>query len=151
MEIVVDSPTSPAVRQLLEDHLRDMFATSPPESVHALPPEKLADPHVTFFSVRDEGVVVGCGAMSELSPAHGELKSMRLIESARGKGYASALLTHLITVARERGYERVSLETGAEDFFAPARRLYERHGFTVTGPFAEYTDDPNSVYYTLAL
>ena len=151
MIIALDDPTGADVRPLLEEHLRDMWATSPPESVHALEPETLAGPDIAFFTVRDDGMVIGCGALKHLSDTHGELKSMRTSTEARGRGVASSLLDHLLAVARERGYERVSLETGAEDYFEPARRLYARYGFTPCAPFADYTDDPNSVYLSRAL
>lgn len=151
MIIALDDPTGADVRPLLEEHLRDMWATSPPESVHALEPETLAGPDIAFFTVRDDGMVMGCGALKHLNDTHGELKSMRTSTEARGRGVASSLLDHLLAVARERGYERVSLETGAEDYFEPARRLYARYGFTPCAPFADYTDDPNSVYMSRAL
>ncbi|MDQ1531178.1 MAG: putative acetyltransferase, partial [Microbacteriaceae bacterium] len=99
----------------------------------------------------DGGVLVGCGALKELSPEHGELKSMRTIPSARGRGVAGLLLATLLEEAGRRGYRRISLETGPHDFFAPALRLYERHGFTPCAPFADYVDDPHSVYLTLEL
>ncbi|NYF09305.1 putative acetyltransferase [Leifsonia sp. AK011] len=151
MKIDSDDPTSPDVRPLLEEHLRDMWATSPPESVHALDPETLAGTDIEFFTAREDGAVIGCGALKHLDATHGEFKSMRTSAGARGRGVASALLEHLLGVARERGYERVSLETGAEDYFEPARRLYERYGFIPCEPFAAYTDDPNSVYLSRAL
>ena len=151
MQIALDDPTSPDVLPLLEEHLRDMWATSPPESVHALDPQTLAGPEIAFFTVRENGALLGCGALKELSPLHGELKSMRTSTEHRGRGVATTLLEHLIGEARARGYTSVSLETGVEDYFESARRLYERHGFTRTVPFADYTDDPNSAYYTLEL
>lgn len=151
MIIALDDPTGADVRPLLEEHLRDMWATSPPESVHALDPETLAGSGIAFFTVRDNGAVIGCGALKHLSDSHGELKSMRTSADARGRGVASRLLEHLLAIATERGYERVSLETGAEDYFEPARRLYARYGFTPCPPFADYTDDPNSVYLSKAI
>lgn len=151
MEVAVDDPTSPEVRVLLADHLADMKATSPPESMHALDADALTAPGVTFWTVRDGGVLVGCGALKELSPEHGELKSMRTIPSARGRGVAGLLLATLLEEAGRRGYRRISLETGPHDFFAPALRLYEHHGFTRCAPFADYVDDPHSVYLTLEL
>jgi putative acetyltransferase len=151
MEVTVDDPTSPEVRALLAEHLADMIATSPPESMHALDADALGGPGVTFWTVRDGGAPIACGALKELTPEHGELKSMRTIPAARGRGTASLLLTTLLEEARRRGYRRVSLETGPHDFFAPALRLYERHGFTRCAPFADYVDDPHSVYLTLEL
>jgi putative acetyltransferase len=151
VEVAVDDPTSPEVGVLLADHMADMKAISPPGSMHALDADALSAPGVTFWAVRDGGVPVGCGALKELSAEHGELKSMRTIPSARGRGIAGLLLTTLLDEARRRGYRRVSLETGPHDFFAPALRLYERHGFTRCAPFADYVDDPHSVYLTLEL
>lgn len=148
MEIALDDPLASDVRALLEEHLADMIATSPPESVHALDPHTLAGPGMSFFTARDGGVLLGCGALKRLTDRHGEIKSMRTAAAARGRGVASAMLTRLLQEAASRGWTRLSLETGVEDYFAPARRLYERHGFERCAPFADYTDDPNSVYYT---
>jgi putative acetyltransferase len=151
VRIEPDDLSGPDVRALLAEHLADMHAVSPPESVHALDLDALRAPEVTFFAARSDGVLLGCGALKELDPTHGELKSMRTAAHARGRGVAAAVLTHLLGVARERGYRRVSLETGAEDFFVPARRLYARHGFVPCAPFADYADDPCSVFLTLEL
>lgn len=161
MNIAPDSPARDDVRRLLDEHLADMFATSPADSVHALDHSALLAPSVTFWTARDEaGTLLGCGALSELDgagdipgagPRHGEIKSMRTAAPARGKGVASALLDTVLAEARRRGYARVSLETGSQDFFAPARRLYTRHGFAECGPFGSYTLDPNSVFMTLDL
>ncbi|GAA1504386.1 putative acetyltransferase [Agromyces terreus] len=156
-ELVIDLAdlADPRVLRLLEDHLADMHATSPAESVHALDVGGLADPTVTFWAVSDgEGAgaaVLGCVALKELSPVHGELKSMRADAAARGRGLGRRLLEHVLDEARARGYARVSLETGTEPFFAPARSLYEKAGFSVCPPFGSYVLDPNSVFYTLEL
>ncbi|MES3015760.1 MAG: GNAT family N-acetyltransferase [Pseudomonadota bacterium] len=131
--------------------MRNMHALGPPESVHALDLEKLRAPGITFWSAWDGGELLGCGALSELSPTHGEIKSMRTPEARRRTGAGQALLRHIIEVARARGYERLSLETGTVAAFAPAHRLYESAGFTRTGPFGAYVEDPNSVFMTLAL
>jgi putative acetyltransferase len=148
----LDDPTRPDVRALLEQHLADMRATSPPESVHALEPDALAGQDVAFFSVRNAaGALLGCGALKALSAAEGEVKSMRTASTARGRGIGALILRTLLDEARRRGHRRVSLETGSQDFFMPARRLYERHGFTPCPPFGGYREDPNSVYLTLAL
>ncbi len=151
MEIVAGNPLDPDVLALLQEHLADMHATSPAESVHALDPEELTDPAISFFAVRDGGVLLGCGALFDHGDGSGEVKSMRTVAAARGRGIAAALLDHLIAVARERGWRVLRLETGTEDYFAPARRLYERHGFTERGPFADYRLDPHSAYYERAL
>jgi putative acetyltransferase len=151
VEIVVDDLTGPGIVALLEEHLRDVRATSPPESVHALDLDGLRDPAVTVWTAREDGVVVGCGALKLLDAGHGEIKSMRTAAGRRGRGTGTALLRHLLAEARARGLTRLSLETGSQDFFAPARALYERHGFVRCPPFADYTDDPNSTYLTLEL
>jgi putative acetyltransferase len=156
VHIATESPTLDDVRRLLDEHLADMYATSPAESVHALDHSALLAPTVTFFTARDDGVLLGCGALSELTagpshPGHGEIKSMRTAAPARGRGVASALLDTVLAEARRRRYTRMSLETGTQDYFAPARRLYARHGFTECGPFGSYTLDPHSVFMTLEL
>ncbi|SFR70835.1 putative acetyltransferase [Agromyces sp. CF514] len=143
--------TDPRVLRLLEDHLADMHATSPAESVHALDVSGLADPSITFWAVADGDDLLGCVALKQLSPEHGELKSMRTDAAARGRGLGRRLLEHVLDEARARGYARVSLETGTEPFFAPARALYEKAGFAECPPFGSYSLDPNSVYYTLEL
>lgn len=151
MKIELDDLCRPAIHALLEEHLRSMHALGPPESVHALDLEKLRAPGITFWSAWADGELLGCGALSELSPTHGEIKSMRTPEARRRTGAGRALLLHIIEVARARGYERLSLETGSVAAFEPAHRLYESAGFTRTGPFGAYVDDPNSVFMTLAL
>ncbi|MFL6158709.1 MAG: GNAT family N-acetyltransferase [Marmoricola sp.] len=116
--------------------------------MHALDVAGLKIPAITFWTTREDGVLLGCGALKELDPAHGEIKSMRTTYAARGRGVASAMLGHLLAVARERGYARVSLETGVEDYFAAARRMYTRHGFAECEAFGSYRPDPNSVFMT---
>ena len=151
-----DSPAREDVRQLLAEHLADMFATSPAESVHALDPAALAGPGISFWTAREDGVLLGCGALKQLGPGaagagQGELKSMRTAAPARGRGVATLLPSHILAEARRAGCRRLYLETGSEDFFAPARRLYQRHGFDLCPPFAGYTEDPNSVFMVLDL
>jgi putative acetyltransferase len=151
MEIAIDDPARPDVRALLAEHLADMHATSPAESVHALDVAGLLVLEVTFWTARAAGALLGCGALKELDPDHGEVKSMRTADAARGTGVATAILRHLLDEAATRGYTRVSLETGSQEFFEPARRLYVRHGFAECGPFGDYSPDPNSVFLTRAL
>ena len=146
-----DNPCRADVQELLSEHLADMFATSPAESVHALEPAALSGPAITFWSAREDSEVLGCGALKLLEPGQGEIKSMRTSAHARGRGIATLLLTHILADARRSGYVRLYLETGTQDFFAPARRLYQRHGFDFCPPFGDYAEDPNSVYMTLAL
>lgn len=151
MEIVVDDLTGPEIVAFLEQHIEEMKSVSPPESKHALDLEGLKQPEITFWSVWIEGALVGCGAVKELSKTHGEIKSMRTDANLRGKGVASGLLHHILTVCEERGYRRVSLETGSMEYFQPARLLYERFGFDYCDPFSEYKLDPNSVFMTKEL
>jgi putative acetyltransferase len=158
LEIERDDPARADVRQLLDEHLADMFATSPADSVHALDHSALSAPSITFWTAREAGLLLGCGALKELGPAGGsagssagEIKTMRTTPAARGRGIAALLLARIVAEARHRGLDALYLETGAEDFFAPARRLYERHGFTACPPFADYILDPHSVFMRLFL
>jgi putative acetyltransferase len=151
VHIKVDDLSSPAVAALLEEHLANMRIVSPPDSVHALPIEKLRSPDITFWSVWQDGVLLGCGALKEIDPRHGEIKSMRTAAGHLRKGVARAVLDHIITQARRRGYRRLSLETGSMPAFEPARQLYARAGFTNCEPFADYVTDPNSVFMTMEL
>jgi putative acetyltransferase len=151
VRIAIDDPGVPDVRALLEEHLRDMRAHSPPESVHALDVGKLQHPDITFWTAREGALLLGCGALKQLDSVHGEIKSMRTPAALRRQGAGRAMLVHIIEVARGRGYERLSLETGSMDAFLPAQRLYQRHGFAYCEPFGEYRPDPNSVFMTLEL
>jgi putative acetyltransferase len=151
MKIERDDLSRPAVHALLEEHLQSMRALSPPGSVHALDLAKLRQPGITFWSAWDGPLLLGCGALKELNPGHGEIKSMRTPDSVRRRGAGRAILAHVIGVARARGYERLSLETGAMEAFKPAHKLYESFGFAPCGPFEGYVEDPNSVFMTLRL
>lgn len=139
------------VRDLLSEHVSGMVGHSPPESIHALPLDSLRAPDIRFWSVRRGDVLLGMGALREIEPGHGEIKSMRTVASQRRNGVGGRMLRHLIQAARERGYHRLSLETGTADFFAPARALYVAHGFTSCGPFTGYVEDRYSCFMTLEL
>jgi putative acetyltransferase len=128
-----------------------MHAWSPPCSVHAMPIERLRADDVTFYSVWDSTQLAACGAIKQLDSAHGELKSMRAHPDYRGKGAGRAVLTHLMRIAAQRGYARLSLETGSTEPFLPARALYAAHGFSECGPFADYPLDPFSIFMTRTL
>jgi putative acetyltransferase len=141
----------PQVIALLREHLAGMADLSPPESIHALDLDGLRHPGIWFWSAWRDGVLLGCGALKALDAAHGEVKSMRTASAHRRAGIGQAILQHILDEARRRGYRRLSLETGSMDGFAPARRLYARAGFVECAPFADYTDDPNSVYMTRLL
>lgn len=151
LTIAYDDPRRADVLDLLAEHLADMHATSPAESVHALDPDGLAVPAITFWTAREDGRLLGCAALKELGADEGEVKSMRTATAARGRGVAAALLRCVLAEATGRGYVSLHLETGSQDFFAPARRLYARHGFTECGPFADYVLDPSSVFMTRSL
>jgi putative acetyltransferase len=151
MELRLDDLTGPAIHALLEEHLRNMYELSPPESVHALDLTSLRKPDVTFWTLWSDGELLGCGALKELDRSHGEIKSMRTAMDHRRKGVARAMLEHIIGEAQRRRYARLSLETGSQPAFEPARRLYESFGFTYCPPFGDYRDDPNSVFLTRVL
>ena len=147
--IAADDPRAADVRALLGRHLAFAHATTAPEDVFALDVDALADPAVAFFSCRDDdGAVLGVGALKRLDGEHAEIKSMHTAEEARGRGIGGAMVEHLLAVARERGFRRVSLETGAGPAFAPARALYARAGFTPCEAFGDYVPSANSAYMT---
>ena len=151
IEIRRDRPVSPHVLPLLQRHLDLMHASSPPESVHALDPAALDIPDVAFFTLREGAKVLGMGAVKRIDPTHAEIKSMHVVAEARGRGLARVLLDHLLAEAHSLGYTQLSLETGVEPVFAPARSLYERAGFGYCGPFDGYGPDPNSVFMTRSI
>lgn len=151
MNIEIDDLSRPAIHALLNEHMQSMYALSPPESVHAMDLEKLRRPEITFWSAWEGELLLGCGALKAMSATQGEIKSMRTPENLRRKGAGRAILAHIIEVARTRGYERLSLETGNMAAFTPAHKLYESFGFSFCGPFGDYIDDPNSVFMTLQL
>ena len=151
MRIELDDLSRPEVHALLQEHLDNMYQLSPPESVHALDLSKLRSPDITFWTVWDQGTLLGCGALKELGAAHGEIKSMRTPQALRRRGAGRAMLAHILAQARARGMRRLSLETGSSEAFQPAQQLYASFGFTHCGPFADYKDDPNSAFMSLEL
>ena len=151
MHIELDDLSRPEIAELLKEHLASMFVYSPPESVHALPIESLRSPDITFWSVWENGELLGCGGLKELGPQHGEIKSMRTASAHLRKGVARAVVRQIIAEAKRRGYRRLSLETGSMAAFEPARQLYAACGFTYCEPFRNYVDDPNSVFMTMGL
>ncbi|MFF4583318.1 GNAT family N-acetyltransferase [Streptomyces sp. NPDC001373] len=152
MKITVDDLSGPETAAFLAEHVSEMRSITPPESKHALDLEGLRRHDVTFWTVTDDsGTIVGCGALKALEGEHAEVKSMRTASAHKRSGVASLLLDHLIGEARRMGYTRLSLETGAADFFAPARALYAKFGFEPCAPFADYRPDPLSVFLTRLL
>jgi len=150
-EIAVDDPRKPDVRALLERHLAFSQSETPPEHSFALDVDGLLDPAITFYSYRSSGELLGVGAIKELDAAHAEIKSMHTAAEARGRGVGRAVLDHLLSVARSRGYRRVSLETGTTPGFVAARAMYESSGFAPAEPFADYVRTEDNTFYALAL
>ena len=148
LRIAPDDLSGAPILALLQLHLDEMHQWSPPESVHAMPAERLRAPDITFFAAWDGEVLAGCGALKHLDAGHGELKSMRAAPAYRGRGVGRALLVHLLQEARARGYVRVSLETGRPAPFHPAQSLYRSHGFVECAPFGNYVSDTFSLCMT---
>lgn len=148
MRICKDPVEDPQVIALLEAHLAAMHASSPPESVFALDLDGLRANDVTFWTMWQAEEVVASGALRELSPHHGEIKSMHTLAIHRGKGAGARMLEHILAEAEARNYNRLSLETGSPDVFLPAQRLYQRYGFEFCGAFAPYEPNPFSVFMT---
>lgn len=146
-----EDPAAADVRALVERHLAFAHQQSPPEAVHAFDVRALGATEVSLYGIRSGGVLLGVGALQQLEPGHGELKSMHTAAAARERGVGRMMLDHLLAVARERGLARVSLETGTGEAFAPARRLYTSAGFVVCDPFAGYVPSPYGVCMTLVL
>ena len=136
------------VRDLLHQHFSEMRAGSPPDACHVLPIDGLRDPEIRFFSLREDGKLLGCGALKRLGSRHGEIKSMRTADEALSRGIGKALLEHIVAAAKAEGMSRLSLETGSTEQFSAALRLYEREGFEPSGPFGGYADTPFTRFFT---
>ncbi|WP_291296616.1 GNAT family N-acetyltransferase [Elioraea sp.] len=136
---------------LLHHHLTRARAVTPEGSAHALDLSGLKVPAISFWSAWEGEALAGVGALKAMSAADGEVKSMHTAEAARRRGVGAALLRHVIAAARDRGMERLFLETGSFDYFAPARALYAAHGFVECAPFGDYRPDPNSTFMRLDL
>jgi putative acetyltransferase len=151
LQIREDDLTGKKIVDLLREHLENMHEITPPESVHALDLEALRSPDITFWTAWEDDELLGCGALKELDASTGEIKSMHTVKAHRRKGIASKILDRIIQEAERRAYNCLNLETGVFPEFAPARALYARYGFEYRGSFAEYIDDPNSVFMTKKL
>ncbi len=151
MNIIPGDFSDARIVDLLTTHFAAMRATGPAESCHVLPIQAMMVPELAFWAAWEGDALLGVGAVLALSPDHGEIKSMHTARARRGSGAGAAMLRHLIDTSRQRGMTRLSLETGAMDFFIPARTMYERHGFTYCAPFGDYVLDPNSVFMTLEI
>ena len=146
-----DDLSGEPTRRLIERHLRGMYESSPPESVHALGIDKLRQPDVAFWTAWIDGEIAGCGAIKRLDATRGELKSMRVADEFLGRGIGRAILDHLVAEARRMGLTSLWLETGSTDDFRPALSLYASAGFTPCGPFDDYVEDPFSIFMTRSL
>jgi putative acetyltransferase len=151
MRIEIDDLTRPQVLALLEEHLRNMHEITPPNQVFAFDAGKLRAPGITFWTAWENESLLGCAALQELSATQGELKSMRTPANLRRHGAGRALLSHILEVARERGYRELFLETGRHPAFMPAQALYRSVGFRECGPFGAYKDNGFSVFMALVL
>lgn len=151
LKIKLDDLSGAEIQQLLREHLKDMHSHSPVESCHALDLEQLRKKDITFWTAWENGELLGCGALKELDPEHGEIKSMRTVETRLRKGVASAILTQILDEAKKRKYKRLSLETGTPVVFIPARKLYMKFGFKECPAFGDYGEDPYSVFMTKEL
>lgn len=151
MDIRIDDLKGKEVAQLLQEHHEDMLEHTPAESVHALDISGLQAPDVTFWSAWIAGELAGCGAIKVIEAGHAELKSMRTASTHLRQGVAQRLLSHIITAAQQQGITKMSLETGTPDSFIPAQKLYRDFGFQDCAPFADYREDPYSLYMTKEL
>lgn len=157
LSIRLDDLRDPRIAQFMQDHLADMRRISPPESVHALDLDALRRPEIRFWTAWQlphggaDTVLAGTAALKRLDEHHAELKSMRTAAALRGQGHARTLLRYVVEQARALGVQRLSLETGSQDFFIPARTLYQSEGFKPRGPFGGYGPDPNSCFFTRVL
>ena len=149
--IAEESPLGEDLALLFQRHTADMHADTPPESIHMMDRSELTAPGIRFFVLREGGQPLARGAFKRIEPDHAEIKSMHVLAELRGRGLSRAMLTHLLAEAQAAGFTRLSLETGSQPMFEPARRLYERAGFTECPPFEGYVLDPNSVFMTKVL
>lgn len=151
MHIESDDLSRPAVQALLQEHLDNMHAITPAAHVHALDLDGLRAQGISFWTVWDGTQLLGCGALRELSPKHGEVKSMRTPAALRRRGAGRIVLAHIVQTARSRGYRLLSLETGSHPAFHPAHRLYQSAGFKMCEAFEPYAPSPTSVFMSLDL
>lgn len=149
--VEVDDAAAADIRELLRTHLVFAQEVTPEGHVHALPVNALFDPSITLVSARADGVLLGVGSLKQLEDEHAEIKAMHTAAAARGRGVGRAMLARLVSIGRELGYQRLSLETGTMDAFAAARSLYVSAGFAPCEPFGEYTANPHSICMTMSL
>ncbi|CAN1547024.1 RimI Acetyltransferases [Paracoccaceae bacterium] len=151
LTIARERPTSADLALLMQRHTADMHADTPPESIHMMDAGALDHPQIAFYVLREDGDPLAMGAFKRIDATHAEIKSMHVLSETRGRGLSRRMLDHLLAEAQAAGYTRLSLETGSQVMFLPARRLYEKAGFTECPPFEGYALDPNSVFMTKVL
>ena len=139
------------VNDLLKKHFIELRSVSPAGSTHVLDIDGLKDSSIKFWSLWENNKLIGCGALKFLEKGHGEFKSIRVADEFRKKGIGERIIKHLIDEAKKLEISKLSIETGAGKFFAPARKLFNKFGFKKSEPFAHYKVDPNSCYFTLDL
>ena len=139
------------VNDLLKKHFIELRSVSPEGSAHVLDIDGLKDQSIKFWSLWEGNNLIGCGALKFLEKEHGEFKSIRVADKFRKKGIGERIINHLIEEAKKLKISKLSIETGAGEFFLPARNLFSKFGFKKCPPFAHYKDDPNSCYFTLNL
>ena len=139
------------VNNLLKTHFIELRSVSPAGSTHVLNIDGLKDPSIKFWSLWENNKLIGCGALKFLEKNHGEFKSIRVADEFKKKGIGKRIINHLIEEAKKLKITKLSIETGAGEFFLPARKLFSKFGFKPCPPFAHYKNDPNSCYYTLKL
>ena len=140
---------NPEVNELLNKHFIELRSVSPAGSTHVLDIAGLKDPSIKFWSLWENNELVGCGALKFLEKHHGEFKSIRVADKFRKQKFGNKIIYHLIDKSKQIGIKKLSVETGAGEFFAPARKLFKSFGFIECAPFAHYKEDPNSCYYSL--
>ena len=136
------------VHELLIKHFIELRAASPEGSAHVLDIPGLKVSSIKFWSLWQDEMLMGCGALKFLDKEHGEFKSIRIHNDFRNQGNGINVINHLINEAKKLDINRLSIETGAGDFFIPARKLFKKCGFETCKPFAHYKEDVNSVYLT---
>lgn len=151
LRIIAGDFEDPRIIALLAHHFATMRSTGPEESCHVMPLDAMRQADLDFFAAWDGEILAGFGAVKRLGDGHGEIKSMHTAAAHRGQGVGQAVLDHLLAHARALGLNRLSLETGAGDFFVPARAMYARNGFQTCEPFGDYRPDPNSAFMTRTL
>ena len=142
---------NPEVHELLIKHFIELRSVSPEGSAHVLDIAGLKDPSIKFWSLWEENDLMGCGALKFLDKEHGEFKSIRVSDNFRSKGNGTKVINHLINEAKKLNIKKLSLETGAGDFFLTARKLFSKCGFEPCEPFSHYKKDINSIYMTMLI